>query len=329
MRRREFLIALGGAAAWSSSVKAQRPVSRTVGVLELGSLEGARRSFGPAQRRLAEMGYVEGRNLALEYRWADNRDDRLTALAGDLVQRRVDAIVVFTGPAIVSAKAATTSIPIIFITGFDPVASGFVASLNRPGGNVTGISVLNTEVAAKRLQVLCELLPTAKSIGLLYSPANLLSVSGADRIAKDLETVAQALNVKLLYFDARSSDDLERAFGNMKSAGLDGILVSADALMIQNIEKVVATLARLNIPTVYPIREFAAAGGLASYGTDYPEAYRQLGDYLGRVLNGENPENLPVQRVTKVELVINLKTAKALGLTVASALLARADEVIE
>jgi len=328
MRRREFLIALGGAAAWPLPAVARPLVSRTVGVLELGSLEGARRSFGPAQRRLAEMGYVEGRNLALEYRWADNRDDLLTSLAGDLVQRRVDAIVVFTGPAIVSAKAATTSIPIIFFTGFDPVASGFVASLNRPGGNVTGISVLNTEVAAKRLQVLCDLLPTAKSIGLLHSPVN-LSVSGTDRIAKDLETVAQALNVKLLYFDARSSDDLERAFRNMKSAGLDGILVSADALMIQNLEKVVATLARLNIPTVYPIRAFAAAGGLASYGTDYPEAYRQLGDYLGRVLNGENPENLPVQRVTKVQLVINLKTAKALGLTVASALLARADEVIE
>jgi len=329
MRRREFLIALGGAAAWPLPVLAQQPVSRTVGVLELGSLEGARRSFGPAQRRLAEMGYVEGRNLAVEYRWADNRDDRLSALVGDLVQRRVDAIVVFTGPSIVAAKAATTSIPIIFFTGFDPVASGFVASLNRPGGNATGISVLNTEVLAKRLQVLCELLPTAKSIGLLYSPANLLSVSGADRIAKDLEMVAQALNVNLLYFDARSADDLERAFGNIKSARLDGLLVSADALMIQNIERIVGTSARHNIPAIYPIREFAAAGGLVSYGTDYLEAYRQVGDYLGRTLNGERPENLPVQRVTKVELVINLKTAKALGLTVPSALLARADEVIE
>jgi len=329
MRRREFLIALGAAAAWPLPVVAQQPVSRTVGVLELGSLEGARRSFGPAQRRLAEMGYVEGRNLAVEYRWADNRDDRLSALVGDLVQRRVDAIVVFTGPSIVAAKAATTSIPIIFFTGFDPVTNGFVASLNRPGGNATGISVLNTEVLAKRLQVLCELLPTAKSIGLLYSPANLLSVSGADRIAKDLEMVAQALNVNLLNFDARSADDLERTFGNIKSARLDGLLVSADAWMIQNIERIVGTSARHNIPAIYPIREFAAAGGLVSYGTNYLEAYRQVGDYLGRTLNGEKPENLPVQRVTKVELVINLKTAKALGLTVPSALLARADEVIE
>jgi putative ABC transport system substrate-binding protein len=300
-----------------------------VGVLELDSLEGARRSFGPAQRRLAEMGYVEGRNLVVEYRWANNRDDLLTALAGDLVQRRVDAIVVFTGPSILAAKAATTSIPIIFFTGFDPVASGFVASLNRPGGNATGVSVLNSEVLAKRLQVLCELLPTAKSIGLLYSPANLLSVSGADRIAKDLEMAAQALNVNLVYFDARSADDLERAFGNIKRARLDGLLVSADALMIQNIERIVGTSARHNIPAIYPIREFAAAGGLVSYGTNYLEAYRQVGDYLGRTLNGEKPENLPVQRATKVELVINLKTAKALGLTVPSALLARADEVIE
>src|SRR6516165_11804458 len=195
MRRREFIIALGGIAVWPLAALAQQAASRIVGVLDIGSLEGARRNFGQAQPRLAEMGYVEGRNLALEYRGADSHLDRLAALARDLVQRRVDIIAVFAGPSIVAAKAATTSIPIIFLTGYDPVASGFVASLNRPGGNVTGISVLNTQVFAKRLQVLCELVPTARSIGFLYIPTSL--VPGYDRALKDLELAADALGVKL------------------------------------------------------------------------------------------------------------------------------------
>ena len=191
MRRCEFIIALGGTAVWPLAAPAQQAASRIVGVLDIGSLEGARRNFGQAQPRLAEMGYVEGRNLALEYRGADSHEDRLAALAADLVQRRVDVISVFAGPSIVAAKAATTSIPIIFLTGYDPVASGFVASLNRPGGNVTGISVLNTQVITKRLQVLCELVPTARSIGFLYIPTSL--VPGYDRALKDLELAADAL----------------------------------------------------------------------------------------------------------------------------------------
>lgn len=327
MRRRQFIIALGGAAVWPPPALGQQAASRSVGVLDLGSLDGARRNFGPVQHSLAKMGYVEGRNLAVEYRWADNHEDRLAALAGDLVQARVDAIAVFAGASIVAAKAATTSIPIIFLTGFDPVASGFVASLNRPGGNVTGISVLNSQLLAKRLQVLCELMPTAKSIGFLHSPTNL--VLGYDRNLKDLESAADALGVKLLLVEARGPDDFEGAFATMASARPDALLLSPDALMIRNREKLVGLAARHNIPAVYPIREFAAAGGLLSYGPNYTEARRQVGDYLGRVLNGEKPENLPVQQVTKVELVINMKTAKALGLTVPFSLLGRADEVIE
>lgn len=326
MRRRKFIIALGGAALWPLPAPGQQAASRSVGVLHVGSLEEARTNFGPIQRRLAEMGYVEGRNLAVEYRWADSQEDRLAALADDLVQRRVDAIVVFTGPSVVAAKAATTSIPIIFFTGFDPVANGFVASLNRPGGNATGIAALNTQLLAKRLEVLCELVPTAKSVGFLYVPTNL--VSGYDLGLKALESAADALAVKLLFVEARDAD-FEGAFERITSARSEALLLSADGPIFRNRGRLVDLATRYKIPAGYPVREFAAVGGLMSYGTSYPEAYRQVGDYLGRVLNGEKPQDLPVQQVTKLELVINLKTAKALGLTVPVSLLGRADEVIE
>ena len=325
MRRREFIVALGATVVWPLAALAQQAASRTIGVLASGSLEALRTSFAPAQQRLAELGYIEGRNLALEYRWAENQEDRLVALADDLVRRRVDAIVVFTGPSIAAAKDATTSIPIIFFTGFDPVASGFVASLNRPGGNVTGISALNTEVLAKRLEMLCELVPTAKAVAVLYSPTNL--VSGWDRSLVKL--AADALGVKLTLVAARRPDDFEGAFPRIASARSDALLLSADALIAGNREALVDLAARYKIAAAYPFRAFAAGGGLMSYGTNYPEAYRQVGDYLGRVLNGEKPENLPVLQVTKLELVINMKTVKALGLTVPLSLLGRADEVIE
>jgi putative ABC transport system substrate-binding protein len=293
----------------------------------MGSLETSRANFVSAQRRLAERGYVEGRNLVLEYRGADNHEDRLAVLALDLVQRRVDAIVAQGGPPVVAAKSATTSIPIIFFTGFDPVASGLVASLNRPGGNVTGISVLNSEVMAKRLEMLRELLPTAKSIGFLYSRTNL--VSGYDRLLKGVELAADALGLKLQSVDAQRSEDFEKAFATIASARSDGLLISADTLMLRNREVLVELAARHKMPTAYPIREFAALGGLVTYGTNYPAATAQVGEYLARVLNGEKPEDLPVRQVTTLELVINMKTAKTLGLTIPPTLLARADEVIE
>ncbi|THD72709.1 MAG: ABC transporter substrate-binding protein [Bradyrhizobium sp.] len=327
MRRREFIGLVSGAAVLPLAARGQQPASRTIGVLGFGSVEGARTGFVPTQRRLAEMGYVEGRNLTIEFRGANAREDRLAELAAELAQRRVDAIVVFAGQSIVAAKAATTSIPILFFTGFDPVQSGFVTSLNRPGGNVTGISVLNTELLAKRLQVLCELVPSAKSIAFLYSPTSL--VSGGDSVGNELASAAETLAVKLSPVEARHADDFEAAFATMAIARPDAVLVSADALMFQNRATLVRLAARHMLPAAYPIREFVAGGGLMSYGTNYSEAYRQVGDYVGRVLNGEKPENLPVQRVTRLELVINITTAKALGLTVTPSLLARADEVIE
>lgn len=324
MRRREFIISLGSSALWPLAGLGQQTASRTVGILQIGSQKLAQTAFAPAQRRLAEMGFVEGRNLAIEYRWADSHEDRLAALANDLVQRRVDAIAVYGGQPVVAAMAATKSIPIIFFTGFDPVASGFVASLNRPGGNVSGVSVLNAEVTAKRLQVLSELVPTAKSIALL-----LTALSGYDRVLKDMEAAADALRVKLLRVEVTRGEDFEAAFATITNARSDALFVSADALMLINRETVVGLAATHKIPAVYPIREFTAVGGLVSYGTNYQEARGQVGDYLGRVLNGEKPENLPVLQVTKLELVINMKTANALGLTVPLSLLGRADEVIE
>jgi len=327
MRRRELIIAFGAGAAWPLAALGQQLASSIVGVLGPGTPESSRTLFAPAQRRLAEMGYVEGRNLVIEYRGASNQEDRLAVLAGDLVQHRVAAIVALGGPPIAAAKAATTSIPIIFFTGYDPVVSGFVASLNRPGGNVTGISVLNQQVLAKRLEMLCELLPAAKAIGYIYSSSNL--VSGYDRSLKELESAAEVLGVKLLPVEVRRADDFEQAFATIASARSDALLLSPDTLIFRNREVLLDLAARHKIPTAYPIREFAAGGGLVSYGTNYPAAYAQVGDYLGRVLNGEKPEVLPVRQVTTLELVINLKTAKALGLTVPPSLLARADEVIE
>lgn len=327
MRRREFIVALGSAAAWSLPVQGQQAASRSVGVLDIGSLEGARLNFGLVQHRLTEMGFVEGRNLTVEYRCADGHEDRLGGLARDLVQHRVNAIAVFAGPSVVAAKAATTSIPIIFLTGFDPVESGFVASMNRPGGNVTGVSVLNVEVMAKRLQVLCELLLTAKSVGFIYNPTGL--VSGYEDTLKRLELAADALRVKLLRVQVGGSDEFGEAFARMAAVRPDALLISADALMLRNRKSLVDLAAQHRMPTLYPIREFAVDGGLVSYGPNYAEARRQVGDYLGRVLNDEKPENLPVQQVTKFELVINKKTADALGIAVPPALLGRADDVIE
>jgi len=327
MRRREFITVLGGAALWPLAVEGQQAVTNTIGVLAFGTLAGSRTDMAPAQRRLAELGYIEGRNLAFEFRAAENKEDVLAALAGDLVQRRVSVIVAASGPSIIAAKAATSSIPIVFFTGYDPVESGFVASLNRPGGNATGITVLNTEVNSKRLELLRELVPGAKSVAVLLSSTNL--VPGYDRILKDMQSAADALGVQLLFVEVNRSDDLEGAFTKIADARAEALFVSADSFMFSNRVALVDLAARHKVPAAYPIREFAVRGGLASYGTDYPEAFRQVGDYLARVLTGEKPENLPVQQVTKLQLVINTKTAKALGLAIPPTLLARADEVIE
>jgi putative ABC transport system substrate-binding protein len=272
------------------------------------------------------MGFIEGKNIAIEYRAADYQQDRLPEMAGDLVQRRVAAIVAISGPAVSAAKAATTSIPIIFFTGFDPLASGFVKSLNRPGGNVTGVFILTPELTLKRLEILHELVPAAKTIAFLYTRTGITSEETGH---KSLQQAAEALGVKMLLFNVNSPIDLDESFARVQGAGAGALVVNSDAVFQNNPQKVIALAARHRLPTMYFIPEYANDGGLIGYGTNYSDAYRQVGDFVGRVLKGERPENLPVQQVTKIELAINTRTAKSLGLVVPLALLGRADEVIE
>jgi putative ABC transport system substrate-binding protein len=325
MKRRDFILVVSGAALWSSTARGQQ-ASLLLGVLGIGSQEAVRANFAPAKARLAEMGLVEGRNLAVEFRCADYQQDRLAALATDLVQRRVAAIVASSGPATSAAKAATTSIPIIFFTGFDPVASGLVNSLNRPGGNVTGVSIVAQELQFKRLELLHELVPAAKTVAFLYTRTGIKS---EDIVNKSVQETAAALGLKMLLFIVSTPDELDESFARAEAEGAGALLVNSDAVFQNNRQKVIALAARRKLPAMYFIREYAAEGGLISYGPNYTDAYRQVGEIVGRVLKGEKPENLPVQQVTKIELAINMRAAKALGLTVPLALLGRADEVIE
>ena len=326
MRRRDFILTVAGAALWSRTAKGQQ-ASPVVGVLEVGT-SGIRSKdfFAPAQARLAEMGFVEGRNLTIEFRGADFQQERLAGLASDLVQRRVAAIVTMGGPPTVAAKAATKSIPIIFRTGFDPVGSGYVDSLNRPGGNVTGVFILNPELISKRLEVLHELVPSAKGIAFFYTQTGDATERGYSEIQKGAEKL---LGVNLLLLSASRVDELEQIFAKAESEGAGAILVNDHPVFAAEGGKLITHLAaRYKIPTMYPARYYVGAGGLISYGSDSKEANRQLGDLVGRVLKGEKPENLPVQQVTRLELIINAKTAKSLGLTIPLPLLGLA-EVIE
>jgi putative ABC transport system substrate-binding protein len=316
MKRRDFILAVTGAAVLSRTARGQQ-ASPVVGVPGIGSPEAVRTNFAPAKARLAEMGFIEGKNIAIEYRAADYQQDRLPEMAGDLVQRRVATIVAFSGPAVSAAKAATPSIPIIFFTGFDPLASGFAKSLNRPGGNVTGVSILTPELNFKRLELLHELVPVAKTIAFLYT------------FNKSVQRAAEVLGLKMLLFNVSSPSDLDESFARAQGAGADALVVNSDAVFQNNRQKVIALAARHRLPAMYSIAEFVADGGLVSYGTDYSDAYRQVGDFAGRVLKGETPESLPVQQITKIELAINARTAKSLGLVIPLALLGRADEVIE
>jgi putative tryptophan/tyrosine transport system substrate-binding protein len=325
MKRRDLILATAGAALWSSTGRGQQ-ASRIVGVLGIGSQDAVRANFAPAKTRMAEVGFIEGQNLAIEYRAADYRRDRLPGMAGDLVQRRVAALVAFSGPAVSAAKAATTSIPIIFFTGFDPSASGFVNSLNRPGGNVTGVSILTPELNFKRLELLHELVPAAKTIAFLYTRTGITS---EDTSHKSVQQAAEALGVKMLLFSVSNPIDFDESFARAEGAGAGALIVNSDALFQNNRQKVIALAAHHKLPAMYSIAEYVADGGLISYGTNYTDAYRQVGEFVVRVLKGDKPENLPVQQVTKIELVINAKTAKSLGLTVPLALLGRADQVIE
>jgi putative tryptophan/tyrosine transport system substrate-binding protein len=327
MRRRQFIAGLGSAAAWPVVARAQQRAMPVVGYLDAGTLDKARERFAHVQRGLSDAGYVEGQNMAVEYRCAEDHSDRLPALADDLVRRRV-AVIVTLGTAVVfPAKAATKSIPIVFATGTDPVETGLVASLNRPGGNLTGIYNLNTTVVAKRLELLHELVPTATSIAYLVNPTNPIFAMAETR---ELQVAARTVGVRLLILKASDPSEFEAAFTTLVHDKAGGVVVSGEALFSRYSDRLVELAARHEVPAIYSARDNLAAGGLMSYGTDLPGAWRQVvGVYAGRILKGEKPADLPVQQVTKLELVINLKTAKALGLTIPETLLATADEVIQ
>jgi len=327
MRRREFIAILGGAAAaWPLVARAQQPALPVVGFLNAASPQGFARELAAFRKGLDESGYVEGHNVAIEYRWAEGRIDRLPAMAADLVHRQVAVIAATTTAAALAAKAATTTIPIVFETAADPIQLGIVTSLSRPGDNVTGVTQTNVETAPKRLELLHELLPTAHVMGLLVNPAD---PALADSQTKDFLSAAQTLGVELHVLNASTDGELEAVFTNLNQLQAGGLVISTGPFFTGHSEQLAALAVSHAMPAVYKGREFAAAGGLLSYGSDAADSYRLAGNYTGRVLKGGKPGDLPVQQATKVELIINLKVAKALGITFPLSLLGRADEVIE
>jgi putative ABC transport system substrate-binding protein len=324
--RREFIALFGGAAAaWPLAARAQQAAMPVIGYLNNASPESDVPRLTGLRRGLNQTGYVEGRNLVIEYRWAGNQADRLPALAADLVKLRVAVIVSAGLVATLAAKAATTSIPILFGVGNDPVQLGLVASLNRPGGNLTGFNAFVSELGAKALALLHELVPSAATIGFLENPNNPVN----EFTTRDVLAAAPAIGLKVQVLKAGTDRELDAAFVSLVQARTGALLVVGDAFFNNRIEQIVALAARHAIPTMYLFRDFAVAGGLISYGTSLIEVYRQVGLYAGRILKGEKPADLPVIQTTKIELIINLKTAKTLGLEVPAKLLAIADEVIE
>jgi putative ABC transport system substrate-binding protein len=327
MRRREFVTLLGGAATWPLAARAQQPAMPVIGFLGGESPDLWANYIRAFQQGLRETSYVEGHNVAIEYRWAEGRSDRLPALAAELVRRQVTVIAApGSTPAALAAKAATATIPIVFVIGADPVGIGLVASLARPGGNVTGVVTLNVEIAQKRLELLHELFPTATSFALVVNPTN---PALAEPVARDLQAAARMLRVTLHVLHASSDPELDAVFATATQLRTAGLVIGPDFFFNGRIEQLAVLAVRHALPAVYQWREFTAAGGLLSYGGSVTDVYRQAGVYTGRILKGQKPADLPVQQTTKVELFINLKTAKALGLTVPTALLVRADEVIE
>jgi putative tryptophan/tyrosine transport system substrate-binding protein len=328
MRRREFILALGSAAAaWPLAARGQQPAMPAIGFLSSRS-SGETREFVAAFRQgLSDTGFVDGRNVAIEYRWADGHYDRLPALAADLVSRQLAVIVTSGGPvAALAAKGATASIPIVFAGGSDPVAIGLVASLNRPSGNVTGVLNVAAELTAKRLEILHELMPAGtESIAMLRNP----SFSEAESQVKELEAAARAFKLRFHLANARDEREAADALSALSQHRPGGLLVANDPTFASRREHLAALVARLGIPAIYAQRQYAEAGGLMSYGANFADLYRQTDGYAGRILKGDKPGDLPVMRPTRFELVINLKTAKALGLEIPATLIARADEVIE
>jgi putative ABC transport system substrate-binding protein len=324
MRRRKFITLIGGAAAWPLVARAQQSTMPVVGFLNSASADGYASMAAAFRRGLKEAGYAEGQNVTVEYRWADNQYERLPALAADLVNRRVNVIFA-NSPSIPAALAATKTIPIIFNSGDDPVRLGFVASLNRPGGNATGVAIFAGELAAKRLELLHELIPGSKTIAVLIN----VDFGPSARFRADAEEAARALGVAISILQASKPSEIETAFDSLAQTRPDALLVGPGPFLDSHRDLLVARAAKIAIPASYETRASALAGGLVSYGADVGDAYRQAGIYAGRILKGEKPADLPVVQATKVVLVINLKTAKALGFDVPAKILAVADEVVE
>jgi putative ABC transport system substrate-binding protein len=327
VRRRKFIRLLGGAAAvWPIAARGQQPMP-VIGLLGSESLDLWATRMRAFRGGLKEAEFIEGQNVAIEYRWAEGHNDRLPALAADLVRRRVTVIAApGSTPAAVAAKAATSTIPIIFWVGSDPIELGLVASLNRPGGNLTGVTTLNVGLVAKRVELLHEVVPETKSIALLINPTSpvLTNIS-----IEDAQAAARSLGLELHVLNASTERDFDVVFANLINLRASGLVIGTDAFFSSRLEQLAALSVRHAVPTVYHFREFAAAGGLISYGGSITDAFHATGVYTGRILKGEKPADLPVQQVTKVELIINLKTAKALGLNIPLPLIGRADEVIE
>ena len=324
MKRREFITGLGSAAAWPMAARAQLSIPVIGYLSSLTQADSAH--FDAALRRgLSDMGYVEGRSVAIEYRWITDSYDPLPAMAADLVQHRVALIVAGGPPAVLAAKAATTTIPIVFVTGADPVKFGFVTSFNRPNGNLTGVWMVTTVLAEKRLQLVHDLLPKAGSIAMLVNPTSPV----AEPQTRDAQAAARALALNLIVVSAVSENDFDQVFVTLVQKRVEALLVSADPFFSSRREHFVALAARHAIPTMYEFREFVEVGGLMSYGAVLPDGYYKGGLYAGQILKGAKPADLPVEQTTKLELLINLKTAKTLGLDVPDRLLAIADEVIE
>jgi putative tryptophan/tyrosine transport system substrate-binding protein len=326
MRRREFITGLGGVLAVSSlSARAQQRAMPVIGYFRPQTADDSKNFTVAFLRGLRETGYVEGQNVAIEYRWAENQFDRLPALAADLVRLRVAVIVAGGTPASLAAKAATTTIPIVFVTGGDPVALGLVTSLNRPSANLTGHAILAGELAPKRLQLLGELTPIAAAFGVLADPAFPVTQS----TIADLQAAARTLGRQLVVVNARAESDLETAFASFSQQRVGAVLVSDSNLYSRRMVQLATLAVRHALPAMFPYREYALAGGLMSYGSSLDYGYYQAGIYSGRILKGEKPADLPIMQPTKFDLTINLKTAKALGLTIPETLLATADEVIQ
>ena len=326
MRRREFIFLIGGvAAAWPLSAHAQQPSLPVIGFLNGGSPDTFALVLRAFRQGLKETGYVEGQNVMIEYRWANGQYDRLTALADDLVRRRVSVIAATSTPANLVAKASTTTIPIVFTTGGDPVGLGLVSSLSRPGGNITGVTQMTGEVAPKRVELAHELVPTATVFGLLINPTNPM----AETVTRDSQTAAAKLGLQLNVLHASTEAEIDDAFTTFRQMRAGALVIGTDAFFNNRVEQLAALAIRNSALTIYEYHQFVEAGGLASYGGSITDSYRLAGIYVGRILKGEKVADLPVQQATKVELLLNLKTAKTLGITVPQSVQNRADDVIE